>query len=65
MSDKKIQDLGWANGWQGTPDIVTQCRAARESGEKHEMAGGAGPWHCTHVTTCLTCGYTFKVDSSG
>lgn len=33
MADKKIIDLGWANGWHGTPPEVTQ---AREKGFKVE-----------------------------
>ena len=60
-----MKDLGWANGWKETPEIVTKCREARKNGEKHEMEGGKGPWSCTSVTTCKTCGYTYMVDSSG
>ena len=58
-----MTDLGWANGWIYEPEIVLKCRAARKAGEKHERSETSGPWSCTHVVTCKTCGYTYKYDS--
>ena len=59
-------DLGWENGWGGkTPQIIADCKAAREAGEKHETYSMKGPWNCTHEYGCRTCGYRYMVDSSG
>lgn len=59
----EIKDLGWANGWGKTPDIVKDCRDSREKGEDHDMQGHSGG-RCVSVTTCNTCGYTYRIDSS-
>ena len=58
-----MTDLGWANSWDKTPDIVERCRESRKRGEKHEYTDGDGPWRCTHLVTCKTCGYTYHYDS--
>ncbi len=56
---KEIKNLGYANGWGKTPEIVEKC-----SGKKHvvksEKAG-----RCQTKYTCIECGYTYKIDSSG
>ena len=58
-----MKNLGWQNGWIEEPEIVRQCREARKAGEKHDLTDKPGPWSCTHVVTCKTCGYTYKYDS--
>lgn len=62
---EKLEDLGWANGWPETkmPPIVEKCQNERFSGLEHDYREGPGPWACTHVVECLTCGYTYIYDS--
>ena len=54
-----VQDLGWANGWGETPDIIKKCREAKHKTE--EMT----PRMFDHVVRCDICGYVYKYDSSG
>ena len=65
MDAPAIQDLGWGNGWEvGTcPPIVQQCAEARASGDVHDYSDSPGPWSCTHIVECRTCGYRYQYDS--
>ena len=47
-------DLGTANGWEETPEIVKAC--THDTEEKTIS-------NCLHVITCKVCGYTYMVDS--
>lgn len=58
----EIQNLGWANSWNKTPQIVIDCRAA-----KHEISDiDEGPPHrgMEHVVRCTKCNYVYRYDSS-
>ena len=60
----EIEDLGWANGWKNSmPEKVERCLRARHAGEKHDCGESPGPWSCTHVFECRTCGYKYMYDS--
>ena len=51
---RRLQDLGWGNGWGETPEIVKSCR--------HQISDVVlRP--CVHQVTCLDCGYTYLYDS--
>ena len=60
-----IVDLGYINGWKhdSIPEIYQKCVDARENREVHDIE-----WktigRCLNKTTCKTCGWTYKVDSS-
>ncbi len=58
MTIKEIKDLGYANGWKETPEIVKECR------EKHKQRSRT-IGNCLHEYYCDKCGYVYKVDSSG
>ena len=47
-------DLGWANGWAETPEIVKNC-----THQQTEVNLGS----CVHQVTCVECGFTYKYDS--
>ena len=51
-----VQNLGYANGFVKTPTIVEKC-----GHEKTDKIIG----NCLVERTCLICGYTYKIDSSG
>lgn len=53
-TNRRIRDLGWANGWNKTPPLVRDCR--------HEPAD-VSLGSCIHQVTCLECGFTYKYDS--
>ena len=57
MPERK--NLGYANGWKDTPEIVKKCE---EMGHKqyHRVVG-----NCDHEYGCVECGYSYSVDSSG
>jgi hypothetical protein len=57
MPERK--ELGYANGWKDTPEIVKKCA---ELGHKqyHLVVG-----NCDHEYGCVECGYSYLVDSSG
>jgi hypothetical protein len=57
MPERK--ELGYANGWKETPEIVKKCA---ELGHKqyHLVVG-----NCDHEYGCVECGYSYSVDSSG
>lgn len=48
-------NLGYANGWKETPEIVRQC-------EHKTVTRVVG--NCLEETSCEVCGYVYKVDSS-
>ena len=56
----KMKDLDYANGWKEIPEIVKNC----PGGKEHRIEGKS-LGRCLSQTTCHTCGYTYKVDSSG
>jgi hypothetical protein len=53
------RDLGYANGWKNTPDIVEKCRK-----KKHSISGVTVS-NCLHEYFCDICKYKYQVDSSG
>ena len=57
-----MEDLGWANNWRETPEIVKKCRALKHSRTDKDV----GPPHrgLEHVVTCEICGYVYRYDSS-
>lgn len=58
-----MNDLGYANGWAETPDIIKVCREKRLSGEEHDVwSNNRG--RCLNEYGCDTCGYKYTVDSS-
>ena len=57
--EAQLRDLGYANGWQDTPDIVKACRARGHIPE--EINRG----RCLNEYRCVECGYKYLVDSSG
>lgn len=60
----ELKDLGWANDWVSTPEIVVKCWEM-----KHEELGGTTSHHdysrCIHSYECKVCGYRYREDSSG
>ena len=52
----KLKDLGVANGWKKTPDIVEKCEHPKE---------GRVIGNCFMELWCPICGYIYQVDSSG
>ncbi len=62
METPQVQNLGWANGWTGTPRIVLQCRAA---GHKRQSRNLDLTHHGRDTEyRCDICGYVYHVDSS-
>ena len=58
-----VRDLGWANGWKETPEIVKRCRAL---GHKTIDTNRDPTWHgLTNEVRCDECGYVYRYDSSG
>jgi hypothetical protein len=57
-------DLGYANGWgKNAPKEVIDCEIDTKKNGQHKWeVVNAG--RCVTKYTCLTCGYTYKVDSS-
>jgi len=60
MSQKRIKDLGYANGWRETPRIVTECEKLG-----HTTTGRESHMNCVTITICKICKYEYKIDSSG
>lgn len=57
-----VADLGWANGWEKEPEIVSRCR-----GYGHKVSRvDNGPPHrgLDNVVQCEICWYKYHVDSS-
>ncbi len=60
-----MKDLGWANSWKGGKnDDVDRCCEARKNGEKHDVYSII-VGNCVTQYGCRTCGYFYKIDSSG
>ena len=57
-----MENLGYANGWQDTPEIVKK-RELRDAGEKHQI-WSRNEGRCLNAYGCETCGYEYRVDSS-
>lgn len=55
-----VQDLGWANGWESEPEIVTKCKEAGHVVEEKTFK----PFGFDHEVRCDECGYKYKYDSS-
>lgn len=53
-----MKDLGYANGWKDTPEIVKECKEKGHEREWRSVGRSVGEY------TCKICGYTFRVDSS-
>lgn len=58
----KVQQLGWANGWKETPQIVLDCRAAGH--RRSDVDVGPRNRGLDHVVRCDICGYVYHYDSS-
>lgn len=59
MDEKdKIINLGYANGWKETPELVANC----DHNPRYEKDYA---FSCVTHVTCDECGYTYKIDSSG
>lgn len=55
-----MKDLGYANAWGDTPEIVKKCRKL-----KHQLTTGGKERSSVHVVKCAICDYIYKYDSSG
>ncbi len=62
MEQSKLVDLGWANSWRDTPEIVAKCREL-EHGKKGVLKSWSDYSRCVYYATCPECGYRYKVDS--
>ena len=58
MNDKEIQDLGYANGWGETKEIVDICESLKHKKEIIRIG------QCLTQYICRECGYSYKVDST-
>lgn len=56
-----MTDLGYANGWEETPEIVKNCPHPIESPYYYVKTVG----NCLTEYGCTECGYKYLVDSSG
>ena len=59
--ESNLKDLGWANGWLETPEIVRICRKLHHMTSEEDCP----PWSCVTLITCEDCQYIYKIDSSG
>ena len=58
----KVINLGWANGWKETPEIVKKCHAL---GHRPIDIDRGPPFRgLDHEVRCDICGYVYHVDSS-
>lgn len=59
--EPKVKNLGWANGWRETPEILKKCRELKHktSGVDHSHMRGTN-----HEVRCDICGYVYRYDSS-
>lgn len=58
-----VLDLGWANGWNETPEIVEQCWQKNHPLNKYNHDRTQHGYD-TEVR-CDICGYVYHFDSSG
>lgn len=59
--DPAFQDLGWANGWKETPQIVKKCREEKHKVVNLDRSGNRG---LHHEVKCTICKYIYHYDSS-
>lgn len=59
--EPKVKNLGWANGWGDTPEIVERCRKLKHQilDVDHSRMRGTN-----HEVRCDICGYVYRYDSS-
>lgn len=53
-----MQNLGYVNGWDETPEIVKKCEEKNHKRDFKEIGS------CKTKCICEECGYTYKIDSS-
>jgi len=53
-----MQDLGYVNGWEKTPDIVHECREKGHLGYRKTVG------NCLREIGCEICAYKYLIDSS-
>lgn len=63
--EKQIVNLGWMNGWHGEIEEKNRQILRECSAKGHKVKENGDFCRCVSETTCVECGYTFKVDSSG
>ena len=56
--ERKMKNLGYANGWTETPTEVKKCE------ELGHRTWSRNVGRCNTEHGCDECGYTYKVDSS-
>ena len=56
-----MSNLGWANGWNETPEIVVKCQELGHQKSSIDRSHGRG---ADNEVRCNTCGYVFHYDSS-
>lgn len=59
LKKREFVNLGYANSWADTPDIVKACEAKGHTPDKVNLG------NCLNEYRCEACGYLYKVDSSG
>ena len=59
--EDEFKDLGWANGWKETPEIVKKCREAKHRVIDFDHSGNRG---LHHEVNCPICKYIYHYDSS-
>jgi len=59
--EAKVKDLGWANGWGETPEIVKKCRELKHTTTDVDHSHMRGT---NHEVRCDICGYIYRYDSS-
>jgi len=58
MRDPNIHDLGYANGWKETPEIVRNCK------QQGHIQYSQNVGKCLTEYGCGACHYKYLVDSS-
>ncbi len=53
------KDLGYANGWSETPEIIKECEKQHHKQYSHNVG------NCLTEYGCGACKYSYMVDSSG
>ena len=52
-----MEDLGYANGWDKTPEIIKECE---QKGHREEVRNVG---RCLTEYSCAICGYKYTIDS--
>jgi hypothetical protein len=55
----EYKNLGYANGWNGTPDEIVQCTE-----KKHIRLVESDNYRCVTLYCCPECKIYWKIDSS-